>query len=161
MRRRGLLIRALVVLFATILAPSGSMFAQDSQWRSYGGDDGRSTKYAPLDQIDATNVGRLTITWRRPAVDPRLPVPGYAGFGFQSTPLKVGEVLFASNSIGLVEAFDAGTGRTVWVQEPPEGTEQPLRGRGRPWCRVLDGWIRRPHLRGSRNALACTERHDG
>ena len=47
MRRRGLLIRALVVLFATILAPSGSMFAQDSQWRSYGGDDGRSTKYAP------------------------------------------------------------------------------------------------------------------
>ena len=130
MRRLGLLIRALVLLFATILVLSGGVSAQDSQWRSYGGDDGRSTKYAPLDQIDATNVGRLTIAWRRAAVDPRLPVPGYAGFGFQSTPLKVGEVLFASNTIGLVEAFDAGTGRTVWVQEPLEGTEQPLRGRG-------------------------------
>ena len=37
--------------------------AADGQWASYGGDDG-STKYAPLDQIDAGNVDQLD--WQVP-----------------------------------------------------------------------------------------------
>ncbi len=32
----------------------------------------------------------------------------------------VGGVLYASNGIGLVEAFDPATGRTIWVQQVPE-----------------------------------------
>ena len=44
--------------------------AQNTEWRSYSSDPG-STKYAALDQIDASNVARLRIAWRRPAVDPQ------------------------------------------------------------------------------------------
>src|SRR5437762_13571491 len=89
------------------------------QWRSYNGDAG-STKYSPLDQINKDNVGRLRIAWRRPAVaeelraqNPKLTVAN----NLRSTPLMVGGVLYASNGIGLVEAFDPGTGKTIWVQE--------------------------------------------
>ena len=27
-------------------------------------------------------------------------------------------VLYAPNAVGLIEAFDAGSGKTLWVQEP-------------------------------------------
>ena len=36
--------------------------------------------------------------------------------------MMVNGVLYASNAVGLVEAFDPGTGKTLWVQQPgPEG----------------------------------------
>src|SRR5687768_12037794 len=71
-------------------------------WRSYNGDPG-STKYAPLDQINRTNVQNLRIAWRRPAVDPllkgkdpKLEVPN----NFRATPLMVGGVLYSPNGVG-------------------------------------------------------------
>jgi quinoprotein glucose dehydrogenase len=95
----------------------------NSEWRSYNGDS-RSTKYAPLDQINRTNVRSLRIAWRRPSVDPllrgkdpKLDVPG----NFRATPLMIGGVLYSPNGVGLVEAFHPGTGKTIWVQEPPTG----------------------------------------
>ena len=93
----------------------------NGEWRSYSGDAG-STKYAPLDQINRTNVKTLRIAWRRPAVDPlisgkdpKLQVPN----NFRATPLMIGGVLYSPNGVGLVEAFDPGTGKTIWIQEPP------------------------------------------
>ncbi len=102
---------------------------QNGEWRSYGGDAG-STKYAPLDQINIANVKSLRVAWRRPAVDPllsgkdpKLQVPN----NFRATPLMVGGVLYSPNGVGLVEAFHPGTGKTIWIQEPPAGP-QGLRG---------------------------------
>jgi len=92
---------------------------RSGEWREYGGDKG-STKYSPLDQINRGNVGRLRIAWRRPAVADELRerIPGLTfGNSFRSTPLMIGGVLYASNGIGLIEAFDPGSGRTIWVQE--------------------------------------------
>src|SRR5262245_9644530 len=89
------------------------------EWRDYGGDKGY-TKYSPLEQINKDNVNRLQIAWRRPAVAEELvtKIPGLTvANNLRSTPLMVGGVLYASNGIGLVEAFDAGTGKTLWVQE--------------------------------------------
>ena len=34
--------------------------ALNGEWRAYGGDAGH-TRYAPLDQIDATNFSKLTV----------------------------------------------------------------------------------------------------
>ena len=97
---------------------------ENGEWRSYSGDPG-STKYAPLDQINRTNVKTLRIAWRRPAVDPllsgkdpKLQVPN----NFRATPLMIGGVLYSPNGVGLVEAFDPGTGKTIWIQEPPPGS---------------------------------------
>ena len=40
----------------------------------------------------------------------------------------VGGVLFAPNAIGFVEAFDAGTGKTLWVEPPLDSGPTGYRG---------------------------------
>jgi glucose dehydrogenase len=116
---------------AATVCLSGATAAQteNGEWRSYGGDPG-SAKYAPLDQINRDNVKSLRIAWRRPAVDPllsgkdpKLQVPN----NFRATPLMIGGVLYSPNGVGLVEAFHPGTGKTVWIQEPPAAPDA-LRG---------------------------------
>jgi quinoprotein glucose dehydrogenase len=111
------------MLCAVSLAYSARVLSQAQapagEWRDYAGDKG-FTKYSPLDQINKSNVNGLRIAWRRPAIDDELraksPTLKFAN-NLRSTPLMVGGVLYASNGIGLVEAFDPGTGKTVWVQE--------------------------------------------
>jgi quinoprotein glucose dehydrogenase len=97
--------------------------AQNGEWRSYSGDPG-SRKYSPLDQINKDNVKTLKIAWRRPAVDRQLlardPELKFSN-NFRATPLMVNGVLYSPNGVGLVEAFHAGTGETIWVQELPPG----------------------------------------
>src|SRR5258705_2991497 len=107
----------MVILLSPLAAQHGT---RDGQWRSYNGDSG-SPKSAPLNQINKSNVAGVKILWRLPAVDatltaknPSLKVPP----NFRATPLMVNGVLYAPNGVGLVEAFDAATGRTKWVQQP-------------------------------------------
>ena len=104
--------------------------AKSGQWPNHSGDKG-STKYSPIDQINKSNVRNLRIVWRRPAAAEEfrkrkgdLVVPN----NFRSTPLMINGVLYASNGIGLVEAFDPATGKTIWIQEPPESTPEALSG---------------------------------
>jgi quinoprotein glucose dehydrogenase len=124
-------LRWMWLALATNLCLAGGAVAQteNGEWRSLSGDPG-STKYAPLDQINRTNVKNLRIAWRRPAVDPllsgkdpKLQVPN----NFRATPLMIGGVLYSPNGVGLVEAFDPGTGKTIWIQEPPPSPDA-LRG---------------------------------
>jgi glucose dehydrogenase len=122
---------------ATVSAGSGGAASdpldpESWEWRAFGGDPG-FTRYAPLDQIDPTNVGQLQVLWRRPAVDPAflrehpdLNVPRY----LLSTPQMIDGVLYVSNGVGLVEAIDPGTGETLWMQEPPGGTLNGRSNRG-------------------------------
>ncbi len=108
--------------------------ATDGEWRSYGADLG-STKYSPLDQIDAGNFSDLQPAWRwqsadglldRDAIRAQLPrlgtsrLPGRQ-FGirmFQATPLMIDGVLYISTALHQVAAIDAGTGETLWVHDP-------------------------------------------
>ncbi len=97
------------------------------QWRQYGGDQA-ATKYSPIDQITPQNVKSLQVLWRRPALDASLtrmfpdltPNPN-----LRATPIMIDGVLYAPNGVGLVEAFDPATGKTLWVQQP---TEPGMRG---------------------------------
>ena len=108
---------------SSVLAAGLSLAAQSAtapEWRYWGGDRA-FTRYLPLDQITAQNVAQLKVAWRQPGVDqalkeayPDLRVSG----NFRSTPLMVGGTLYAPNGVGLLEAFDAATGETRWVQEP-------------------------------------------
>jgi quinoprotein glucose dehydrogenase len=115
----------MAVCAAAILVVTGQPRAQrgpgPGDWPHHGGDAG-STKYSALDLITPANVGSLRVAWRRPAVDPalqsanpKLVVPA----NFRATPLKVGGLLYASNALGIAEAFDPATGRTVWAQAVP------------------------------------------
>jgi quinoprotein glucose dehydrogenase len=109
------------------LAQSG---AERGEWRTYNGD-AAATKYSALDQIDKSNVSRLTLAWRRPALDAAIVAAApqmRAARSFRSTPLMVDGVLYGSNAVGFVEAFDPGTGRTIWVEPPLEPGAQGYRG---------------------------------
>lgn len=109
------------VIAAMVLACAGCQQAETAgEWRAYSGDLG-ATKYSSLDQIDATNVARLKVAWRRPALDPIVKAHSpqmRPGRTFRSTPLMIGGVLYAPNGAGFVEAFDPGTGETRWVEPP-------------------------------------------
>jgi quinoprotein glucose dehydrogenase len=111
-------------LAAVVLACSGCQRPTGSgEWRSYNGDLG-AAKYSPLDQIDKTNVAQLTIVWRRPALDSAVTAHSpqlRPGRDFRSTPLMIDGVLYAPNASGFVEAFDPGTGETLWVEPPLPG----------------------------------------
>ena len=120
---------ALVALASTL--GSAQQGARDGEWRWHSGDLG-STKYSPLGQITRENVARLRIAWRRLAVDRSLSgkVPNFTfSHDFRATPLMIDDVLYSPNGVGLVEAFDPGTGKTLWVQQPfPDEPRQGLQG---------------------------------
>ena len=112
---------------ATAWSQSG---AADGEWRAYSGDQG-ATKYSALDRIDKTNVSDLQIAWRRAAVDesirarsPDLTVSN----NFRATPIMIDGVLYSPNGVGLIEAFDAGTGETIWIQQPMDSGEEAYAG---------------------------------
>jgi quinoprotein glucose dehydrogenase len=100
-------------------------------WATYGSDLS-STRYAPLDQINASNFANLELAWRF-KTDNLGPRPE---FNFQSTPLKVGNVVYSTaGTRRSVVALDAGTGELLWVHREDEGKraeEAPrqLSGRG-------------------------------
>ncbi len=112
-----------VSTFVLIAAAVAVVSAQNSQWRSYSSDPG-STKYVALDQINASNVAQMKVAWRRPAVDSQLmalnPKLTFSN-NFRATPLMIDGVLYSPNGVGLVEAFDPATGKTIWAQQPAGG----------------------------------------
>ena len=118
------------VVVACAVSPLRAQDGTSGEWRVNGGDSGY-TRYAPLEQINADTVNDLEIVWRRPAVDATLhsrwPELRYSN-NLRSTPLMVGGVLYASNGIGVVEAFDPATGETRWVQELPFLGDETPRG---------------------------------
>ena len=133
------------VCFTLICAAALTGRGQDgpvkSEWRFFGGDKGYK-RYSPLDQINRDNVASLKILWSRPGLDPRFkqafpdlsPTPY-----FKSTPIIVDGVLYAGNAVGLVEAFDAATGKTLWVQEPIDAGLAGMAGQSN---RGVDVWGR-------------------
>src|SRR5262249_24485693 len=103
---------AAVLTDASVLGQRGTT---SGEWHSHGGDAG-STKYAPLDQISKANVSQLRVAWRRAAVDASLGSGKELSYShdFRSTPLMIDGALYASNGIGLIEAFHPDTGATIW-----------------------------------------------
>ena len=124
-RSRSVVVGLVASLLAVSAAPAaGQHGAANGEWRSYGGDLG-STKYSPLDQIDATNFNELQLAWRWKSADGSLDHPTLRktlpqlGIGmFQATPLMVGGTLYLSTALQQVAAVDAGSGKTLWVYDP-------------------------------------------
>jgi quinoprotein glucose dehydrogenase len=89
------------------------------EWRYYGGDAG-STKYSPLDQINASNAGKLKIawSWESPDVPLQQENRSLSSFAFETTPIMVGGTLYCSSSLAQVVAIDPKTGKNRWVFDP-------------------------------------------
>ena len=125
-RLAGLVIVAAGGIVIGLCAPpaAAQYGAVDGEWRSYAGDPG-STKYSPLDQIDAGNFGDLRIAWRWASVDADVDLEAIASdderlsiLGMQATPLMIDGVLYLSTALYQAAAVDAGTGETIWVHDP-------------------------------------------
>ena len=114
----------------TLVLGAGPAAAQygavDGEWRSYAGDNG-STKYSPLDQIDAGNFEDLRIAWRWQSVDGNVDLESLPRReddrpisirGLQATPLMIDGVLYLTTALYQAAAVDAGTGETLWVHDP-------------------------------------------
>jgi quinoprotein glucose dehydrogenase len=97
-----------------LLAQQGTT---DGDWLFYGGDAG-STKYSPLDQINAENVAELEIVWRWKANNfgPR---PDH---NWEATPVAVDGILYTTTGTRRdVVAINGLTGETLWMYRLDEG----------------------------------------
>ena len=104
-------------ILAVALGAQAQQGARNGEWRFYGGDAG-STKYSPLDQINASNVKDLKIVWEWKAQN----FGKRPDINWEVTPLEVGGVLYLT--VGTrrdVVAVDAVTGETLWMYRLDEG----------------------------------------
>ena len=109
---------AAAILMCASAADKDAVAAGESHY--YGGDLGNA-KYSPLDQINIRNIQNLKVAWRHPGIDPQI-LQTYPKLkvsnNLRSTPLLIQGVLYVSNGVGLVEAMDPATGKTLWTQDP-------------------------------------------
>ena len=133
--------------------------AKNGEWRSYAGDTG-STRYSPLDQINAANFNKLEVAWRF-KTDNLGPRPEYQ---YEGTPLLVNGVLYATaGSRRAVVALDPGTGEQLWMHSEQEGRARRRRAAAavRPRPRLLDRRTRGTHsLRDAGLPPGGAERED-
>ncbi|WP_394846924.1 pyrroloquinoline quinone-dependent dehydrogenase [Pendulispora brunnea] len=94
-----------------------------AEWRLAAGD-GASNKYSTAHQITPDNVKSLEEAWSWTSPDEAI-VREINKDGvkiwphaYETTPLMVGGVLYASTSLSQVAAVDATTGQTLWVYDP-------------------------------------------
>lgn len=91
----------------------------DKNFPWYGSDQA-STKYVPLDQINASNFDQLEIAWTWTSVDEPVLESNDSVYtwAYEATPVMVDGVLFTSSSLSQVAAIDAATGKTIWSYDP-------------------------------------------
>ncbi len=133
---RGCMLAALLI--STTGVPAWAAEARN-EWSYFGGSK-RFDRYSPLAQIDKSNAGRLQTLWTRPGLDKSIKdaFPDIMPSNYlRGTPILVDGVLYAPNAVGLVEAFDAATGATKWVQRPFAETLKEASGQS---IRTVDYW---------------------
>jgi glucose dehydrogenase len=114
-RSRALLPLAALALLVAGALPAGAQTG-DGEWRYWGGD-AASTRYSPLDQIDAGNFGDLQVAWRWKAANYG-PVPDFV---YRATPIYVNGTLFTvAGSRRAVVAIEPSTGETLWMWRMPD-----------------------------------------
>lgn len=103
---------------------------ENFEWTHFNGDE-HSTRYAPLDQINADNVADLEIAWSFDA-GPYGPRPESTSV---TTPLMVnGRLFLTAGSTRNVVALDAASGQVQWMWRPEEGQrfdDAPRKGSGK------------------------------
>ncbi|MDZ7630155.1 MAG: pyrroloquinoline quinone-dependent dehydrogenase [Gemmatimonadaceae bacterium] len=100
---------------------ASAVHAQRIDWPTPSGDPG-AMRYAPIADIDRTNVARLQVAWRWSTGERNVPAgpdqkPSRPGL-FQASPVIIGDTLYVSTPYAAVAALDARTGRELWRYDP-------------------------------------------
>src|SRR6185436_19537825 len=110
---------------------TGFPSTKNGEWTHYTAD-ARGSKYSPLDQINASNFGKLEVAWRFKTDN----LGTRPEFKLEGTPLMVKGVIYATaGTRRSVVALDAKTGELMWAHSLREGTRaaiapRQLSGRG-------------------------------
>ena len=108
-------LRAAALLTVAAALATQTLSAQQPQWR-YWGADAASTRYSPLDQIDASNFEDLEVAWIWRA-DNYSPSRGEM---LRATPIYVDGTLYSvAGSRRTAVAIDPATGETLWTFREP------------------------------------------
>lgn len=90
-------------------------------WPAYGRTQG-GTRYSPLKQINATNVGQLQEAWTFQTGDLKTASdPGE--ITNEVTPIKIGDALYLCTAHQKLFALDAATGKQKWMFDPKMKTD--------------------------------------
>ena len=114
-QRRSVAAAALAILAAAPLAAQEQRGAEPGEW-PYIFADSWSTRFSPLDRIDASNFGELepVWTWRGDNFGPEV------DFVLRSTPIYAdGKLITVAGTRRTVVAIDPATGETLWTYREP------------------------------------------
>jgi quinoprotein glucose dehydrogenase len=116
---------AAVVVLAALSASASAQKPAAGDWPQHNLDEA-SSRFSPLDQINAANAGTLAVKWQFDLQKP-------ASVG-SATPIVVGGVMYVNSGQTLI-AIDGATGKQLWIQaaaeEFPGGGRGPAYGDGR------------------------------
>ena len=82
--------------------------ADGTDWPTYGGDYSEQ-RFSPLTQINKRNVSKLGFAWEGDLEADR---------GLEATPIVVDGIMYVTSTWSRVFAFDAATGRRLWMYDP-------------------------------------------
>ena len=111
-----------------VLAAPGGVGAEEDRpagWPTYGGDPG-GTRYSPLTEISAANVGDLEVAWTYHTGDFAGVRPGAEKTAFQATPILQGDTLYFCSPLSRIFALDAETGEERWVYDAKPRLESDM-----------------------------------
>ena len=136
---------------ASVFALMGSTMARaaidpaahpgETNWLHYA-NDLASTRYSPLDQINAANFNKLELAWRfcTNALGPRLDAD-FSPRRWWSMAASIATAGFRRDVVCL----DAGTGELLWMHTHDEGQRIGSARRSGPGRRLLDRRHQRAH----------------
>jgi quinoprotein glucose dehydrogenase len=116
------------------------------EWPAYAGDPGGS-KYSRLKQINRENVSRLKVAWTYHTGDISDGSEYPPRSAFETTPLVIDGVMYATTPYSRLIALEAETGKELWTFDPKLDKEKPANlfiSRGAAWW--SDGTKRRIFL---------------
>jgi glucose dehydrogenase len=106
------------IVFALVVANRSGDAQQRGEWPGITGGD-TSTRYTPLDQINAANFGQAKVAWEwRGEVPPGVEL---GDINARSLPIYVdGMLLTTSGPRRTVVSMDPTSGKTLWTFQEPE-----------------------------------------
>ena len=98
-------------------AQTAASTAPNTEWRNYA-NDLASTRYAPLEQINAGNFDKLEVAWRFPSSM----LGSRPEYTWEATPLLIkGRLYSTAGSRRDVVCLDAASGELLWMFRKDEG----------------------------------------
>ncbi len=107
-RSRRILLGAALAVSSTIM-PARSAAVTQVDWPMFGNTSNQQ-RYAALDQVNASTIGRLGVAWS-------ISLGAQAAL-WEDDPVVVGGVMYVTNGTDEVMALHADTGRRIWTYAP-------------------------------------------